>query len=241
MHHALRRSVIILSAFLLWVGLPASARSQTVLFDGGFDSNNCFPFGCFNAGGRYQQIYSSSLFSSAVLIQSLTFFNDETFQGGFRPGDYTIRLSTTTSDVNSLSNTFDDNLGSDAATIFSGGLGGGVSFEWSFFLTTPFFFDPGAGNLLLDVVANNITDTQDYFFDAFQQSSGQTVGRVLNTSSGVTGSVNNGFGLVTEFEFSEPPPQPAVVPEPISMVLLGTGLLGLGAASLRRRRKERLA
>jgi hypothetical protein len=88
---------------------------------------------------------------------------------------------------------------------------------------------------------NNVTDDQFLYFDAFQETSSQTVSRLFNTSSGITGDVNNGFGLATEFEFSEPAAEPAVVPEPISMVLLSTGLLGLGAASLRRRRKEQLA
>lgn len=35
-----------------------------------------------------------------------------------------------------------------------------------------------------------------------------------------------------------PPPPPQVAPEPISMTLLGTGLLGIGGAGLRRRRKK---
>jgi len=49
---------------------------------------------------------------------------------------------------------------------------------------------------------------------------------------------NNNCGPFVPPPPPPPPPPPQVVPEPITMTLLGTGLIALGGAGLRRRRKQ---
>lgn len=208
------------------VGLPADP--------GG---GNCFPFGCaYNA--EYQQVYTSSAFSGPITITGLEFFNTQSnsHSTSLPSGTFTIDLSTTTTaDWNTLSGTFGSNVGADNAQVFSGS----IAQPWTFgdtltiTLSTPFSYNPADGNLLMDVVGSGVSiPGGPTYFDV--NSTDSTVGRVY-CSGGIacsTGSVENNYGLVTDFVSSTSP-----VPEP-SSIPLAAAFAGLMVAIRRRFRAQ---
>jgi hypothetical protein len=111
-----------------------------------------------------------------------------------------------------LSSTFADNLGPDNVLVFDGtltwihanlpGPGNTRQFDVVFPLTTPFLYDPAAGNLLLDIqFAANGSSIR---FDSVIGNS--MLGDIINFSSstGTTGQPLNAL-KPTQFTF-EPPP-----------------------------------
>jgi len=181
-------------------------------------SGNCFPFGCpYNA--EYQQVYTSSAFSGPITITGLEFFNTQANEGStsLPTGNYTIDLSTTSADWNSLSSNFSSNVGPDNTQVFSGS----ISQAWTFgdtldiAFSTPFTYNPANGNLLMDVVGSGVsTPGGNTYFDV--NSSDSTLGRVYcpgGVACSPTGTTANDYGLVTDFVSSTAPvPEPSAVP-----------------------------
>lgn len=189
------------------------------------------PFGA-NPGGLYQQIYSRELFTEgSVTITALSFFTSSVPAAPLATGTYTLSLSSTARGIDGLEDgrnpietptlsVFNSNLGPDNTVVFSGALPDvDADGRLTFALTSAFIFNPNVAELLLDI-RSTASDSPFVFFDATEDGI-ELTSRLVVTNDGATAQP---FGLVTDI---------TAVPEPLSAVLLGTGLLGL--AGLRRR------
>jgi hypothetical protein len=163
------------------------------------------------------QIFDASQFAGSGPIRITQFANrPDAIPGPSGPRFPTLQVfvSTTTQSVAGLSTTFANNIGLDNTLVFSGpltlatanlpGPGNTKQFDIVFPFTTPFLYDPSAGNLLIDVRissstgANNLvrdTDTADTytkFIYALGSANAQTAESAAEP-------------FVTQFTF-EPPP-----------------------------------
>jgi len=118
----------------------------------------------WNQTVRVQTIYSSTHFpTNPIIIRQLRYRPDPTYGFAFNTTIPNIRfdLSTTTNAVYYLHTNFAQNIGTNDTIVFSGPLsassqfagpaGGPKAFDMVVPLTTPFLYDPRAGNLLVDV------------------------------------------------------------------------------------------
>ena len=194
------------------------------------EGQNGFPFSTLpSAYGysntRYQQVYSSALFSKPFSIEEIAFFVASNGSAPLLPATMQIYLSTTGLGVNEIDGRpFDENLGAVEyfATLVGGAPLPGAEFS---IRGQPYRYDPGKGNLLLDVrVFGAPFGHTGPFFQAFGPGdrSGTAPHAVSRWHDFGTGFDDS--GLATAFRGS--------VPEPSTVWLLLVGLavaiLGVG-------------
>ena len=216
------RSVCLLAASTLYGTVFVVVPNDLMNTEG--NGGSTFPFFIEYFGRlssmRYQQVYDASQFSSVGTnggyITDLIFRADG---GSKRTGNIItnvqINLSTTSKSPDGLSSVFSDNVGDDETIVygpkaltFAGG-GGGRQEPLDMFMSLdkPFYYNPSAGNLLLDVRNNTggMFDpfSQDHSLDA-SGILGDSISLVYATSvtnsSGTTGT----GGLVTGFSIGHP-------------------------------------
>jgi hypothetical protein len=152
------------------------------------------------AGDQYQQIYESSGFVLGPVSISQVAFASSPFPFGPASYDITVGISTTSASCVMLPPAYSPAIrGTDFTVVFSGTisvvLAGDGTFDLSIPFTTPFPYDPSAGDLLLDVVINsNGAGAFEYDTSGAQSCS------AYNTS--LFGPSNSNVGLVTQFEFT---------------------------------------
>ncbi len=185
------------------------------------------------SGDEFQQVYSYSLFSSTNTIYALA-FSSSAHTGGTDSatlsGSASITLSTTaTLSAGSPGSWSLSNEGADKLVVFSGAFTTAVrhnsTFDITFEFSTPFVYDPSAGNLLVDFAWLS-TPTTDGTLGLSASYGSTLVGSNSRTAQyGNFGAANT--GVATQF---------TITPEPQSWLLASTMLLGLSC--LVRRRKH---
>lgn len=176
------------------------------------NSNNAFPFSIAASSMRYQQVFAASEFGTQPLtITQITFRPDGPAGNAFSTtlSNVQINLSTTSAAPDGLSSTFANNVGGDDTVVFPSGplalssldTGSGPrDFDIVINLTTPFVYDPSAGNLLFD--ARNFSGGSTTAFD-HQFTPSDPVSRVFGAVGSSTGTPDTS-GLVAAFELVLP-------------------------------------
>jgi hypothetical protein len=215
---------------LACMALPAAGSETLIVGSPGDAGGFCAPFGCnFDAGTRFQQVYSSGGLVDAspvpitgpMEITQIDFFHasGEPF-GNLTVGSYVLHLSTTSAPVDLLSTIFAENVGADDSVFKTFSLSDGLVSSSTFSLEadTPFLYDPSDGNLLIDVFADGPVGQSPFEF--FESLNGTADG-LFSIMQDFGSSESAGFGLTTQLHYT-------VIPEPSTATLLAFGLLGLG-------------
>lgn len=226
--------------FLLICGLAmltgsSDAANIVVFTPAGSVTNegNSFLFSPFDTGiyqARLQQVYSASLFSmlppEGGWIEQIIFQTDRIGNDFFTTlSNVEVALSTTQLEPDALNRVFSANIGPDVKTVLGPGpltLRAFGPQSWSVLLdlrSNPFYYNPGAGNLLLDIV--NLGGGFTSPLDA-EDVLGDTISSVYAEAPVISGTgTPRTVGLVTVFSIA-PIPEPAP-----ALLLLAASLAGL--------------
>ncbi|MEY2410435.1 MAG: acid phosphatase type 7, partial [Verrucomicrobiota bacterium] len=170
---------------------------------------------------RLQEVYGAANFppNFAFWITELRFRPDASLGSAFNTtvGNIQVNLSTTPRAPGALSLTYANNTGADDLVVFSGALplssqfsgpaGGPKNFDIVIPLTTAFLYDPGAGNLLLDV--RNFSGSSASPLSG-QNSSSDSASRIAGSTASPTASgADSGIdALQIVYTTTNPPPRP---------------------------------
>ncbi len=226
--------LIVLAGCALAHGSPVNIVTPNNLTGTEGNTENSYPFSVAETM-RYQQVYTASQFGAIStgggMITEIAFRPDAVYGYAFTHtiANIQIDLSTTTAGPGGLSLTFANNVGADDTTVFNrsltlssaftGPVGGPKNFDILIPLTTPFYYNPTVGNLLLDIrnfSSGNNGGNLISFLDA-TSANPTLVGRVYAFDASATTAPysfdQDTIGLVTQFTATP-------VPEPTTWELL---------------------
>jgi hypothetical protein len=218
----------ILGVVAIAVFSSAAVPSNALIVGTPDTPGNGFPFGS-SVGTRYQQAFAASNFSGPVTITGINFFAENTptnLTRNYTGATYSLSLSTTPLGVNTINefSNFNANLGVDNQFFVSRTLTGTIDAILNF-SGVAFSYDPGQGDLLIDMVISGVASSTSA---QFQEDRGN--GGIMSKAHDF-GAGFDDRGLVTEFLFDEN----SLISAPPTMVLFGVAFLS--SAVFRRRRR----
>jgi hypothetical protein len=195
-------------------------RAQVVVVPNSLATNDGNASGTSVSGARsvrWLQIYDASQFGALSGPSFLTQFayRPDRILGQSGPRSWTLRVyaSTTSRSVAGLSTTFAENFGTNNTLVFDGtvnlktgnlpGPGNTRQFDYVFPFTTPFLYDPAAGNLVLSLQIEGSGSAVTFDTVSGDPATEQLYGFFPSTVT--TGTIGTPDPHVTQFTF-EPPP-----------------------------------
>ncbi len=225
------RSLAAVLLVLIVGGRPASA--DFLVIGSNPTTELAVPLGLASDGSndpsdRYQEVFASALFNKGpIAITALTFYAQGQGAGGaYNPVTYNFGLSTTSVGVGGLDPTnLAGNVGADAASFGSISPTGNAASTLTIGGSTPFFYDPTRGNLLLDIQIIGQRLDPNFLGASFD---GQAdYGKLSSSADNFGGNVASS-GLSLGITFNS-------VPEPSSLAMTAVGGV-LASLWLRRKR-----
>lgn len=178
---------------------------------------NATPFGSGTLSGsnlREQDVYASSQFLPfPMFITAITFQPDSYYGKAFSTTIQNIQIymSTTAATPDALSATFAANVGPNPVNVlsgpvsvsstFTGPAGGPKNFDIVLPLSTPFFYNPAAGNLLVDIQNTSGSTASPLAGVGVSGDGGSRVSGPLNSAAGTPDNGVNAMQVNYNWDF----------------------------------------